>query len=371
MTEIDGLYAFDNLETEQSYSLSAVKNDDYINGISTLDLVLMQRHILGLQTLETPYKLIAADVNDNGAISAVDLVILRRLILGQIDAFPDNDSWIFIDKNYEFFDPTSPFPFTDGVQIGSIEESLTQDMIAIKVGDLNSNAIANSGFASSRSDEVYNFVHNTSFENGQIVYQVIASEDITSIGYQIGLDYDDSSLRMLNVKGNEVAIVDGMISDHNGKLLISVARSVPHLYEKGEVVLEITFAIDQLSMFEKENIQLLPATEFSSEIYDEDLRPLKINMSDNQLSDEIILHQNRPNPFLEQTLIEFEIPKSEDVAFELFDINGKRIFSRSNSYVAGRHQISINRQDIGLIKGIYYYQIHTQQRSLIRKMIVL
>ena len=371
MTEIDGIYAFDNLETEQSYSLSAEKNDDYINGISTLDLVLMQRHILGSQNLDSPYKLIAADVNNNGAISAVDLVILRRLILGQIEAFADNDSWVFIDKDYQFSDPTSPFPFTDGVNIGSIQQSLTQDMIAIKVGDLNSNAIANSGFASSRSDESYKFVHNTSFENGQIVYQVIASEDISSIGYQIGLNYDDSSLRMINVKGNNVAIVDGMISDEDGKLLVSVARSVPHTYDKGDVVLEVTFAIDQLSMFEKDNIQLLPSTEFASEIYDDELTPLKINMSDNQLSNEIILHQNRPNPFLDQTLIEFEIPKSEDVAFELFDINGKRIYSLSNSYVAGRHQISINRQDIGLIKGIYYYQIHTQQRSLIRKMIVL
>ena len=371
MTELDGLYAFDNLQAEQSYSLSAEKNDDYINGISTLDLVLMQRHILGLQNLDSPYKLIAADVNDNGAISAVDLVILRRLILGQIEAFPNNDSWLFIDKDYQFSDPTSPFPFTDGVNIGSVNQSVTRDMIAIKVGDLNSNAIANSGFASTRSDETYMFAHNTSFENGQIVYQVKATEDISTIGYQIGLNYDDSSLRMMNVKGNDVAIVDGMISDKDGKLLISVARSSANTYEKGEVVLEVTFAIDQLSMFEEDNIQLLPAKEFASEIYDEDLTTMKITMSDHQLSDEIILHQNRPNPFLDQTLIEFEIPKSEDVAFELFDINGKRIYSLSNSYIAGRHQISINRQDIGLIKGIYYYQIHTQQRSLIRKMIVL
>ena len=268
MTEIDGLYAFDNLETNQRYSLSAEKNDDYINGISTLDLVLMQRHILGLQSLDSPYKLIAADVNDNGAISAVDLVILRRLILGQIEAFPDNDSWLFIDRDYQFDDPTSPFPFTDGVDIGSISQSITKDMIAIKVGDLNSNAIANSGFASTRSSDSYTFTYNSSFENGQLVYQVIASEEISTIGYQIGLNYDDTSLKMMNVKGNDVAIVDGMISNQNGNLLISVARSTAHTYEKGEVVLEVTFGIDQLSTYEKDNIQLLSTKEFASEIYD-------------------------------------------------------------------------------------------------------
>ena len=53
--------------------LTASKNDDYLNGVSTLDLLLIQRHILGIETLDDPYKFIAADVNNDQEITATDL----------------------------------------------------------------------------------------------------------------------------------------------------------------------------------------------------------------------------------------------------------------------------------------------------------
>ncbi|MBL0102221.1 MAG: hypothetical protein IPP49_21100 [Saprospiraceae bacterium] len=40
----------------QDYQITASKGGDYLNGVSTLDLVLIQRHILGIQTLDSPYK---------------------------------------------------------------------------------------------------------------------------------------------------------------------------------------------------------------------------------------------------------------------------------------------------------------------------
>ena len=63
-------------------TVSASKTDDYTNGVSTLDLVLIQRHIfLGLTKLDSPEKLLAADVNKDGKVTASDLVELRKLIL--------------------------------------------------------------------------------------------------------------------------------------------------------------------------------------------------------------------------------------------------------------------------------------------------
>ena len=45
------------------YKISASKNDDPLNGLSTLDLVLIQRHILGANKFTTAENIIAADVN--------------------------------------------------------------------------------------------------------------------------------------------------------------------------------------------------------------------------------------------------------------------------------------------------------------------
>ncbi|MFN8338186.1 MAG: hypothetical protein U0T36_04135 [Saprospiraceae bacterium] len=43
-----------------NYELKASKGGDYLNGVSTLDLVMIQRHILGLQALDNNYKWIAS-----------------------------------------------------------------------------------------------------------------------------------------------------------------------------------------------------------------------------------------------------------------------------------------------------------------------
>ena len=69
-----------------------------MNGVSTLDLVKIQRHILGLEELNSPYKLIAADVNADNEIKASDLTELRKLILGIITDLPTNESWRFVES---------------------------------------------------------------------------------------------------------------------------------------------------------------------------------------------------------------------------------------------------------------------------------
>ena len=60
---VDGEYAFNSNPMYFEYEVEAEKNDNYLNGVSTLDLVLIQKHILGLQLLNSPYKVIAADIN--------------------------------------------------------------------------------------------------------------------------------------------------------------------------------------------------------------------------------------------------------------------------------------------------------------------
>ncbi|MBK9688416.1 MAG: hypothetical protein IPO65_11935 [Saprospiraceae bacterium] len=57
----------------------------------------------------TPWKLLAADVNQDGKISASDLVTLRKLILGTESALPNDKSWMFIWDGHSFADPANPW----------------------------------------------------------------------------------------------------------------------------------------------------------------------------------------------------------------------------------------------------------------------
>ena len=43
--------------------ITPVKDNDPLEGVNTLDLVLITRHLLGVENLDSPYKLIAAAAN--------------------------------------------------------------------------------------------------------------------------------------------------------------------------------------------------------------------------------------------------------------------------------------------------------------------
>lgn len=116
---------------------------DYLNGVSTFDVVLISQHILGVQFLDSPYKMIAADVNGSSTISTLDLLTIRKLILGIIDEFPnDVPSWRFVRADYVFPDPADPFEegWPDSFNFSG-EGIYEVDFIAIKMGDVNLDAM--------------------------------------------------------------------------------------------------------------------------------------------------------------------------------------------------------------------------------------
>ena len=68
--------------------LAPLKDGDDKNGISTADLILIQKHLLGKQMLPNKYRRRAADANNDGKIGAIDIITLRKLILGIEDELP-------------------------------------------------------------------------------------------------------------------------------------------------------------------------------------------------------------------------------------------------------------------------------------------
>jgi hypothetical protein len=119
------------------------KNDDHSNGVTTFDLLQIQSHILGKQVFTTPYQYIAADINQSGSISTLDLIQLRKVILNLDTKFPNNTSWRFIDAAHIFNQPeealTKYWPNRVLVKIPATSRRI--DFIAVKIGDLNGSAV--------------------------------------------------------------------------------------------------------------------------------------------------------------------------------------------------------------------------------------
>ncbi len=149
---IDGRYTFKANEMYLSYKIEAHKNDDPLNGVSALDMVMIQKYLLGMEDISDLDKLRAADINGDGKVSAVDLAQLRKFLLGQINDFTHNTSWVFIPAE-PGLNESDPFYYKERIVIEELaHHRMGEDWIGIKIGHLSGNAITNKNKARSRSD---------------------------------------------------------------------------------------------------------------------------------------------------------------------------------------------------------------------------
>jgi hypothetical protein len=89
--------------------------------------------------LDSPYKMLAADVDGSGSISVLDLSFMRRLILGSSNAFPAG-LWRFVPSDYVFTtNILNPWNApTNRVYKNRVSSNLTgQHFAAVKLGDVN------------------------------------------------------------------------------------------------------------------------------------------------------------------------------------------------------------------------------------------
>lgn len=114
------------------------KKDKTREGITTRDIILVQKYILGIESL-SPLQLIAADVNLDRYISSRDIEEMKKLILGQIQGFVE--SWRFIPKNYKFPNPMYPWGAPNFLLVEA--PTIAVDFTGILIGDVNfSNSIS-------------------------------------------------------------------------------------------------------------------------------------------------------------------------------------------------------------------------------------
>jgi hypothetical protein len=93
--------------------------------------------------------------------------------------------------------------------------------------------------------------------------------------------------------------------------------------------------------------------------------------NENTLPDEYELSQNYPNPFNPSSKIQFALPIGGNVTLKVFNLLGQEVQILINNQVipAGRHEVIFNASN--LPSGIYFYRLHTDNFSQVKKMMLL
>ena len=109
---------------------------------------------------------------------------------------------------------------------------------------------------------------------------------------------------------------------------------------------------------------------FKSEIYfGEDLHVGQLDFQYSSVADEeLVLYQNTPNPFTDETSIAFKISNEGMVDIAVFDLTGRQLYQSSAVYESGTHTILLS-QDLLDQDGVLYYQVNFENKVITKKMI--
>ena len=123
-----------------STRVSFTKDGNPLNGVSTADLVEIQKHILGLKSFVNPYQYVAADVNQDGQITVYDVVLIQKLILGISSEFPKGQSWRLLPRDFSFptLNPIMPVIPNDIIYVRTdVLRNSNFQLVGVKLGDVN------------------------------------------------------------------------------------------------------------------------------------------------------------------------------------------------------------------------------------------
>lgn len=382
-TPENGSYEFTDLFKNTNYWVSASKESHILSGISTQDALALSKHILGIKALDSPYKIIAADVNNSGKVTTADLLALRKAILQIDNKFPNNTSWRFVDANHVFSNPGNPFSeaIPEKVTFDNLQVNKTNvNWIGIKVGDLNLSVNPNNANATT----VRNLKGTLELLTDDIQltagyeYRIpVKSKDFKHVqGFQYTFEYDAQNIEVLTVLPGALKTMDkdaiGNAHASEGKTGVSWFEPVQSKITDEDVLFEIVIKA-------KSNIPLSKTLSIGSsfleaEAYNADDEILDVALKfNNDASDiDFDLDQNIPNPFEFETTIPFTLSDATEVNIEVFDMMGNKIKTYSGLYPQGKNTIKVNSNDLNNLSGIYYYQLQVKgKRKLTRKMVLM
>jgi uncharacterized repeat protein (TIGR01451 family) len=393
MTGSNGTYQFDDLPMGADYTVTPSRNDDHRNGVSTFDLILIQQHLLGMTPFTSPYKMIAADVNNSGSITTLDMIQIQQLILGTTIEFANNTSWRFVEEDFVFPVPTNPWftTFPEAITINNLNNDImSNDFVAIKIGDVNysaqttlftdGTAVENRSFASTFHLQV----EEQQLQAGQLIeVPFYMSPEEWALGYQFTLEFAADELRLADVGyGMADEYTLGLYDATEGMITASwYEQNWSEIPEEKSEMFRLVFEVQSAADGKKLSEMLDVSSRYTlAEAYGTDgsLLGVALEFVGDGLpvlvdAAPFELYQNRPNPFRESTIIGFELPEAGRAQLSIFDLSGRLLRTYEGEFAKGYHEYTLNRSELnqaGLSSGVLYYRLQMGERVASKKMIL-
>jgi hypothetical protein len=375
MSDLSGTYKLDTYE-QSGYTVSGQKldNSPLTEAVTTLDIIKTRSHILRKEEFVSPYQWVAADVNDSKSITALDLVEMRKVILGINPAFQSGLDWLIIPEAYDLTD--DPFSYQTSMDITLSDQDQDLNFIGVKVGDVD-NSWSGQGGARKSKDYLALSMENLVLNDALIEIPVVVSEYNDIRGYQFSITWDPNELAydgttsellegFFNDQMADNGVLTTMWDERDGRTEVLIAGQTLFtlkfrtLREDAISQVDINSSVTQAIAID-EKLSILSIRAVPAHVNLEELRNGKLEM-----------FQNIPNPFEYSTQIDFKITKPGLAIFTIINTLGEIVYIHEENYESGIHSISWDRSQglRSIAPGMYLYRLESNGEEVVKKMLI-
>jgi hypothetical protein len=344
------------------FRVTARQDSTLLNGVSTLDMLLISKHILGIQPFDQPWKILAADVNGSKNISTLDIIEIRKAVLGINTKFPNQDSWRFFREDCIL--PANPFEGTCldfwllPTQPWGFYES-EYKFLGYKVGDVNGNAVPGTAFSNLETEDRRPVILYAAYEDDALNLYVSGSEKME--GFQFELQDLSAFYTIEKVESPQIPAWSEEQYAWSGKGAaqggLRVSCILPEGFEPdpAQPLLQLRLKSGQ------EHAAVMPALAagmLQAEWYAEHgtVHPLHFAPELLRKADKNQVGLPQPNPAASESRIPLQLSNASEVVVQVFDLNGKLVYRTVQTLEAGRHWLRLPVSEFPA-SAAYWWQV--------------
>ncbi len=371
-TDASGAFSFEL--DPGNYVLAGARDEAELNGVSITDVIKIRRHLANLELFDSPFKYLAADVNNSGGVSITDIIKIRRYLAGLEEL--ESGDWTFVPSEYEINNDNWMLA-PDAMSFEPLMSDVVDaNFIAVRMGDVNGGWAlpamlqrGNSGNARLQLGE------RRGLTGDEITVPVRVSGASELAGVELGLSWDET---LLTYTGCDTDLENPLINAGEGQLRL-VWESIEHLCDTEQAVFNLRFRItgdlgsqaelnvERAVICDVEGSEIGLVAENGSVL----VTPANGNLGfEAVLVEDFNLYQNYPNPFNPSTTVSFDVAEAGLVSVSVYNVVGQRVLDLLNEELPmGRYQLSVNAGH--LATGTYLTVMRAGDHVYTRKMLLV
>lgn len=188
----------------------------------------------------------------------------------------------------------------------------------------------------------------------------------SDMGINAALTGGQKMLRVMNVSSGERLRNEGMVLDIERDIRQPLRRENPR-----------RVPIEVINDVNTDNIEVYAVASGGYGTYRDIYAPAAAKTDNNMQNNESIaklneiVFDNYPQPFSDQTTIQFSVPETQQIVVEVFNINGKRVATLFDAVANKEENYAVDFQASNLPRGLYICRFRGATQVLTRKLLLL